>query len=362
MATASTETAESYQPLGKPERVDREKGMIANVRLVGPESLNGGTYPAAVLERDKGKYDNLPVYVDLGHHQTAGANNNIPVVAKFGRTINPRVVNGGLHADLEFNPKHSFAEEFCWACENNPSLYGFSQFANVKWVNQPAGSRTAESIVKPHRIDIVGMPATTSSVFESKGPAVETDPRMIASTITSPDALKTFLTSLFDGLPSGSFTNEAKAACLNDLMTKYGDSDVDPAADPDAAVESLASFGKVGVWARDFIAESRATAAKAERLTKAGELCDAEKLPAHLKTATFVELVAESIGTPEKAKALIADRIAVGKPATTGGSGNTSESVGGGAGSGGAKTTDRGDGKTKKSVADIVGEYAGGRK
>ncbi|CAN5421067.1 hypothetical protein BH11PLA2_BH11PLA2_32770 [soil metagenome] len=356
MPTPSTETAESYQPLGKPERVDREKGVVYGVRVLGPESRNGGTYPAKVQDKCKAHYDGINVYVDTGHHQTERGT-NLPVTAKFARTSNARVVNDGIHVDLHYNPKHAFAEPFLWAVENDPAQYGFSHFADVKWLNQVNGTRVAESINRVVRIDLVGDPATTTSVFEStKGKTMDTstDPRAIASTITSPDALKTFLAGLFDGLPSGTFNDAAKSAALTDLFTKYG-STADPTADPAAAAESLKAFGTVGKWAGTYIAESLATAAKADRVKKAGDLCDAEKLPAHLKTATFVELVAESMADPAKAKALIADRLAIGKPAT---GTPTAESKGTE-----TQTTTRtaGDGATDTPVSDIVKGYSAGR-
>lgn len=354
MANTIEETAESYQPLGKPERVDREKGIIYGVRACGRTSRNGGKYPREVQARDVDRYNGLNVYVDMGHHQIERGT-NIPAPVKFGYTANAKAVDGGIDVDLHFIPTHDFAKDFCWACENDPRHYGFSHFADVKWDNRPDGSRVAESIRRVVRLDIVGDPATTTSVFESKGNKMDTpaDPRTIAAQITSPDALKTFLAGLFDGLPSGTFNDAAKATALADLVTKYGAAGVDPATNPTAAAESLRQFGKVGEWAGTFIAESIAAAAKADRIKKAGELCDAEKLPLHLKTSTFVELVAESMADPAKAKALIADRLAIGKPTAESRKDKTE-----------THTTDRTDsGKDDgKSVSDILKEMSGGKR
>lgn len=354
MAQTTTEDrAESYQPIGKPQSVDRDKGIVYGVLVCGLTSRNGGKYPIPVFENSVGHYEGKNVYVDLGQHQREQGT-NIPAPVKFGTLRKARVTAEGLRADLHYNPENAFTKEFLWAVDNDPTFYGLSHVARVHWKNNPDGSRTAESISNVVRVEIVGDPATATSVFESKGThKVETDPRTIASTITSPDALKTFLASLFDGLPSGSFTNEAKSACLNELMTKYGDAPADPAADPNAAVESLKAYGRVGKWAGDFIAESMAATAKADRIKKAGELCDAEKLPAHLKTATFVEQVAESLADPAKAKALIVDRVAIGKP--------TAESVKDGNTE--TRTTERKTGDPAPTkVGDIVSAYAAGKR
>lgn len=335
----STLTAESYSG-GLGGRIDREKNIVTGVKVCGIESVNGNRYPSQVLEKAKPKYDGLGVFENTGFHQT-GQISDLPTRLKMGVLRNPTVTAEGLFADFHYNPKHSFIEQFLWSVENRPTDYGFSHVAHRTFRTDPTGVKVAESINAVHRVDIVADPATTGGVFESvKTKDNPMTGREIAMEISTAKDLDTFLAELFDALPSGAFGDTEKQAAIASLEMHLGldDSSEDPvdAAAEDAAAESFRKprYGKRGLWAASIISESLTTKRKTAKIAKATALCDAEKLPAHLRTEVFLDQVAESMGNEARAKALIADRIANGKPASTNpndpppadGSGNTAES------------------------------------
>ena len=307
-------------------RVDREKAVVFGVKVCGVESANGNRYPQSVLEAAKAKYDGCPVHVDESFHQNPDMIGREPTTSKIGVFQNPVVKADGLYADFAFNPKHAFTETFLWACENRPSDYGFSHVAR-RTFRMDGSVRVAEAITDVHRVDIVNSPASTAGVFESKTPGASSpmDAKETAGSITSPAELTSFLKQLFDFLPSGTFNDSAKAEVVNALWDYAGgkeeDDDMEAPTDAmseDKATESLKSKGKLGVWAAGIVAESIKAKRHAAKMAQATALCDADQLPAHLRTTVFMETVCESLTNETRAKALIADRKATGAAAAAG--------------------------------------------
>ena len=298
-------TAEAFQLLGKPVKIDREKGIAYGIRILGPDSKNGGHYPAKVSERAKPLYEGAAV--NLNHRRSL--NDDVPVQDRFGRLRNVETKDSGLSGDLHFNPKHEFAEQFMWACENQPDLYGFSHLANVKWKPNADGTRTAESILKVFSVDLVADPATTSSVRESlQEPPMTLDAKATAAAITDAAALDKFLADLFAALPAG-IDPAAKLAAVEKLMAG-----MDTATPTDTteslAIESLKRRGGAAAWAAKIVEDDRREKAARARRDQAIALCRQEGLADKHLADVFVETVAESLGNTTRAKALIADRKA----------------------------------------------------
>lgn len=304
-ALTSGITAEAFQLLGKPVRIDREKGIAYGIRILGPESKNGGHYPAKVSEQAKSLYEGAAV--NLNHRRSL--NDDVPVQDRFGRLRNVEPKDNGLSGDLHFNPKHEFAEQFMWACENQPDLYGFSHLANVKWKPNADGTRTAESILKVFSVDLVADPATTSSVRESiQEPPMTLDAKATAAAITDAATLNTFLADLFAALPAG-IDAAAKLAAVEKLMAGM-DTSAPSSTTESVAIESLKRRGSTAAWAAEIVeADRREKAAKARR-EQAIALCRQEGLADKHLADVFVETIAESLGNTTRAKALIADRKA----------------------------------------------------
>jgi hypothetical protein len=297
-------TRESFAvTLSPSSRIDRAKGVVYGVRAVNTESANGHYYPPAVLARDSKVYEGA---ASFWGHRKSPTDNDDPA-PKFGRLRNVRAVPGaGLEADLHFNPHHPQAEAFLWACEHDPGFYALSHHARVRWAKQrdAKGRKVAEAILEVASVDVVSSGGTTTSVFESKGTPMT--PAEVAATLTDPAAAATWAAEFLAAL-----SPEMQTAVM-DAMSGAA-MPVDPAADPEAAMEALRRRGgKVGQWAAEALGGYRQADAKAKATAKARTLILAAGLPAAAVTDVFVETVTESLGRGEDAaKALIADRKAV---------------------------------------------------
>ena len=161
MATALREFVENSGS-GK-LRVDREKGIIYDVKILGLTSKNHRSYDGTGTRNSAPLYEGIPVNVnhgDQGAAATRGYEDRIGVVhnIKF---------NDGLRADFHFNPKHALAEQLIWDAENAPRNVGFSPVHFGKQRSLPGGKVLVESIYKVVSVDLVSTPATTSGLYES---------------------------------------------------------------------------------------------------------------------------------------------------------------------------------------------------
>ena len=211
-------------------------------------------------------------------------------------------------------PTFRLAEQFAWACENQPDLYGFSHFSRVKWRPNTDGSKTAESIIYVHRVDLVADPATTSGVYEStQVPTMTLDAKSTAALIVDAATLESFLMDVLANLPPG-IDAAAKLAAVEKLMAGMDTAAVEGESAESVAIAALNRRGKAAQWAAQMVKESIDAKKAAKRKADAVALCRAEGLPDALMQDVFVELVAESISNSTRAKALIADRKSFSRP------------------------------------------------
>lgn len=151
-------------------KVDREKGVLRGVKLIGFESKNGRSYPPNVLKASVHLYEGAKVNID--HPEPNNPNRPRLYTERFGVIRSARFVEGsGIFGDLHFNPKHSCAEQFAWDAENNPSSLGFSHNASLISRTANDGKQVIEQIINIRSMDLVADPATTSSLFESENPS-----------------------------------------------------------------------------------------------------------------------------------------------------------------------------------------------
>jgi len=146
-------------------RVDRERGIIRGVKILGLDSRNGRTYREDALLRAVGLYDGAKVNVN---HAKGAAVGPRDYQDRLG-VIRGTVVRGGegLFGDLHFNPKHALAEQLIWDAEHAPENVGFSH--NVLARTSRAGQRlVVEAITKVESVDLVADPATTRGLFEAE--------------------------------------------------------------------------------------------------------------------------------------------------------------------------------------------------
>lgn len=144
-------------------RVDKAKGMLEGVKLIGLESRNGRRYRESTLGQAVSLYEGAKVNVN---HPKAGPLAPRDYEDRLGVIRSVRMLAGkGLYGDLHFNPKHALAEQLVWDAENNPRNVGFSHNVLAR-LSRKEGDTVVEEITQVRSVDLVADPATTQGLFE----------------------------------------------------------------------------------------------------------------------------------------------------------------------------------------------------
>jgi hypothetical protein len=143
-------------------RVDREHGIIHDVKVLGLESRNGRTYTPACVSKAMPLYEGAAVFVDHGEPGKSRSYHD-----RMGRLEAVSAKQDGLYADFRFNPKSALAEQLLWDAENAPASVGFSHDVEAKTTRRD-GKTIVEEIISVLSVDLVAKPATTRSLFEDE--------------------------------------------------------------------------------------------------------------------------------------------------------------------------------------------------
>lgn len=158
---------------GSPLKVDRARGVIYGVKVLGFRSRNnhglreatGGTeYTRDCARRALPLYEGADVLTDHdAKSQTRG------VRAVFGKLRNARLTEGGVRADLHFLKSHPLADRVCDDVEQRVGVYGLSHDATAGRERfDPASRRLViESLSAVRSVDLVRKPATNRNLWES---------------------------------------------------------------------------------------------------------------------------------------------------------------------------------------------------
>lgn len=143
-----------------PRRVDREKGIIYGVKVIGLESKNGRRYlPEAVQNA-------APLYSVACCYENHPDKPNAPrkLAEKFGwlESYDPATATADLHLLLT----HPRAATVLEAAEKKPDLFGMSHNAEGEGTTDADGTFVVHRITEVRSVDVVCEPATTSSFFE----------------------------------------------------------------------------------------------------------------------------------------------------------------------------------------------------
>ncbi len=164
---------QEFCPAASPAmRVDRATSTIRGVKVLGVTSVKGREYPRDVIARAVPLYENRVVNVD---HVDPGTRRSYR--DRIGCLKDVRLCEGGLFANLHFNPRHVLAEQLIWDAENAPQNVGFSHDARGPSVRRN-GREVVESIDKVLSVDLVANPATTGGLFESRDGAATAGARV----------------------------------------------------------------------------------------------------------------------------------------------------------------------------------------
>jgi len=143
--------------------VDRDKGVIRGVKILGFVSRNGRRYLPDALKQAVKLYENAKVNVN---HPKGDPLRPRDYQDRIGIIRNVEVrPDEGLFADLHFNSKHALAEQLGWDAENAPENVGFSHNVQAK-TTRHADETVVDAIVKVQSVDLVADPATTRGLFE----------------------------------------------------------------------------------------------------------------------------------------------------------------------------------------------------
>lgn len=144
-------------------RVDRERGVIRRVKVLGLESVNGRRYLREAVKAAVPLYEGASVRINHLHDK----DKDRPSEDVFGwlRGVE-QDGDGCLYGDLHYLKAHPMADRVAEAAERNPLLYGLSH--NAQGEGEPEdGVFVVRKIVEVHSVDLVADPATNKGLFES---------------------------------------------------------------------------------------------------------------------------------------------------------------------------------------------------
>lgn len=167
----------------EPLRVDREKGVIHGVKLLGRESKNGHTYSDPALKQAMRQYEGAAVNVD--HPEGRNATADRRVFDRFGEIRNVALRSDGVYGDHHYLKTHPIVEQVLELAERFPDKLGYSHNAVVT-ESVKDGHVIFESVERVRSVDLVANPATTRGVFESESEYTSMDDQ--AALATDPNA------------------------------------------------------------------------------------------------------------------------------------------------------------------------------
>lgn len=145
--------------------VERELGVIHNVKIIGFTSENDRQYTPEALEEAIPLYEGVRVNID---HPEKHPTQQRSSYDRFGKLTNVRFVQGkGLYGDLVYLKSHPMAEMICEAAERMPELFGMSHNAQGEGVVNKKGIFIVSKVTEVRHVDVVADPATTQSLEES---------------------------------------------------------------------------------------------------------------------------------------------------------------------------------------------------
>jgi hypothetical protein len=155
---------------GQQDRVvDRAKGVIKNVKVLGTKSINGRSYTLEAMRRAIPLYEGVMVNID--HPKPAeGPDGQRSSYDRFGRLVRVHCESDGLYADLEFLTSHAMAARVCEDAERGLGVFGLSHNAGGAGSRDRNGNLVIQEITHVRHVDLVADPATVTNLFESVQP------------------------------------------------------------------------------------------------------------------------------------------------------------------------------------------------
>lgn len=253
-------------PAGAPLVVDRARGVIENVKVLGfksrnnhglQEAENGTEYTRECCERAVPLYEGADVLVDHATRRTE-ARGSADI---FGQLRNVRLAEDGIRADLHFLKSHPLAERVCEDVERSLGVYGLSHDASAgrERFDRQNKRLVIESIAAVRSVDLVRKPATNRNLWESHEDttmpkttlrelleALKTTParRKWRNRLLEDDTLAPSMDAPMDAPAAGDDPDDALwsgfTAAINKLLEKYASGEMDSKA----AVKAIGDYLK----------------------------------------------------------------------------------------------------------------------
>lgn len=146
-------------------KVDRNRGIIRGVKILGLISENGRQYMPDAVRKAAKLYEGIRVNIDHPNKPDDVRS----AESRFGKLVRVRFIEGdGLYGDLEFLRSHPMAERICEAAERMPDAFGLSHNAQGEGDENKDGIFVVSKIVEVRHVDVVADPATTKSLSEGR--------------------------------------------------------------------------------------------------------------------------------------------------------------------------------------------------
>ena len=146
-------------------RVDKSNNRIIGNAVLTPISANGRFYNNSALKSIVPLINGAKSFID--HADSPFGSSVLNLLGEFS---NGRLDGRTVRADLTIFESSKGKDLIFDLAENHPTAVGFSINAKGKFAENrdSDGREVVEEIISLKSIDLVGYPATTSSIFESK--------------------------------------------------------------------------------------------------------------------------------------------------------------------------------------------------
>lgn len=158
-----------------PSKVDREAGIIYGVKILGTKSQN--RVPAAVAPDGPVGYSYNKtarqqmaelcegMQVNIDHPEREKVTKARSFRDRFGKLQDVTEKADGVYGNLHYLKSHPLAEQVCEAAERMPDVFGLSPVAHTE-IGYNGSGYVVEGVTRVRSVDVVGKPATNSTLFE----------------------------------------------------------------------------------------------------------------------------------------------------------------------------------------------------
>jgi hypothetical protein len=150
-------------------KVDREGGVIRDVRVIKTTSKNKRRYLEQALRSGIPLYEGVTIGIDHVKPTAGNPNPERAFSTFWGKLQNVRWHEDGLIGDLHYLKSHPMTEHILEAAERFPENFGLSHDADGDSTIASDGWREIHEITKVYSVDLVTNPGSTTGLFESLG-------------------------------------------------------------------------------------------------------------------------------------------------------------------------------------------------